>query len=204
MFCFSILILTCKRSIVADRLLKQQKEIQERTSVSGVAIVYLSYNEQGQTMSAVLGSIIQQLLYDHDSIPDVIHELYETNDRANFAPSHRQLGETLLTLCKAYFGQVFVILDALDECSDELRWGLLDFLRPIDNCQLLVTSRLLAIIEEELEGFSVLEIKASKADIEIFINGQIETNRNLKKMVSKFPAIRGEIHAGVVTTAQDM
>jgi hypothetical protein len=164
----------------------------------------LKYNEPEQNLNTVLGTIIRQLLHDHESIPDVLQEIYENQDDPNAAPSLKKLSRILLEMCETCYSTVFLIIDALDECEDKFRWELLDILRPLPNSRLMITSRLLPGIEEELEGFSRLDVKANKADIELFINRQIENNKNLKKIVSQHPAMRRDIHVAVVKTAQDM
>jgi len=59
-------------------------------------------------------------------------------------------------------------------------------------------------IEEELEGADKLEIKANKADLELYIDRQILKNKNLRKVVEKSPSIRQDVKSAVVVTAADM
>lgn len=191
------------RSIVTEHLYLQRKATPANPP-TGIAVVYLKYNEPEQNLNTVLGTIIRQLLHDHESIPDVLQEIYENQDDPNAAPSLKKLSRILLEMCETCYSTVFLIIDALDECEDKFRWELLDILRPLPNSRLMITSRLLPGIEEELEGFSRLDVKANKADIELFINRQIENNKNLKKIVSQHPAMRRDIHVAVVKTAQDM
>ena len=59
--------------------------------------------------------------------------------------------------------RTYVIVDALDECTEEMRWELMEILRSEElGVQLLLTSRFLDNIEEELEGAERLEIKATR------------------------------------------
>ena len=100
---------------------------------------------------------------------------------------------------------MYCVIDALNECSEELRW---DLLKKIDQyqpkLQLLITSRFLDSIAEKLSDFERFEIKANKADIEIFIDNQIKKNRNLRKHVAKSSTLRDDIKTSVVRTAEDM
>ena len=68
--------------------------------------------------------------------------------------------------------------------------------------RVLMTSR--DIIAEELEHYQRLEIKAKKADIELFIEHQIRTNKNLRKIIDKNPSLSYDIKQGVVDRAENM
>jgi hypothetical protein len=112
--------------------------------------------------------------------------------------------DTLSSIFENYT-KVYCVIDALDECSEELRW---DLLEKLDHFQpklhLLITSRFLDSIAEELSSFERFEIKANKADIELFIDNQIRKNRNLRKHVEKSSTLRDDIKTSVVRTAEDM
>jgi predicted RNA-binding protein YlqC (UPF0109 family) len=74
----------------------------------------------------------------------------------------------------------------------------------ITNKLRLVTSRLLESIQEELEDFEQLEIKAHKSDIELFVDRQIRKNKNLRQIVQKITTLREDIKEGVAKTAENM
>ena len=102
-------------------------------------------------------------------------------------------------------GQAFIVVDGLDECSEELRWELLETLgRLPSSLHLLITSRYLDAIAEELENFERCEVRANPEDIELFIDHQIKKNRNLGKLVQKAPFLRMDIKNAVVKTAENM
>ena len=103
------------------------------------------------------------------------------------------------------YTEVFFIIDGLDECPEEVRWGLVERLQGFQsNVQLMITSRYLDSIAEELEGFARFEIKANKDDIELFIDHQIRKNRNLRRIVEKSPSLRQDMKVAVVKTAENM
>jgi hypothetical protein len=100
---------------------------------------------------------------------------------------------------------VYFVLDGLDECSDEVRWGLVEGLRAlVPHIRLLITSRYRDDIREELEDFNRVDIHATRSDIEIFVDHQIQKNRYLLRMVDKSQRIRGDIKEAVVRTAEGM
>jgi len=65
-------------------------------------------------------------------------------------------------------------------------------------------SRFLGDISEELKDFKRLEIKAQKEDIELFIDGQIQKNQTLRRVMEKSPSIRGDVKEAVLRTSKDM
>jgi len=71
-------------------------------------------------------------------------------------------------------GNAFVVIDALDECSPSIRQELLQELSLIpvkSGIHLLVTSRYLGDIEEQLENVFRVEVLAPEEDLKIYALG---------------------------------
>nr|POF21844.1 isoform 3 of ankyrin-3 [Quercus suber] len=154
---------TVMASIMCEHLIVHLAEA-EKSGTTGIAVVYLKYNDSTQTLEHILGAIL------------------------------RQLQEEL----KPTFQNVYVLVDALDECNEELRWGILDSLHSVaPQIHLLLTSRPLDSINAELEGFVQLPVKANRADLDLFIDQHIEKNRHLKCMCEKSPALQADIMESV-------
>ena len=131
-------------------------------------------------------------------------ELYKYHQDRNTSPSLAEIKQTLNLLLEPYT-VVYCIVDALDECSEEIRWELLESLDSLQpKLRILVTSRYLDSIAEELEKYARFEIKANKDDIELFIDRHIKKNRNLRKLVDKSCSLRDDIKSSVVRTAENM
>ena len=73
-----------------------------------------------------------------------------------------------------------------------------------EHARLLLTSRFLDSMDEQFSQFQQLEIKADKEDIELYVDSQIKKNRNLRRMVQKYHAMRGEIKDKIVKSAEGM
>lgn len=165
---------------------------------------YLKYNEPEQTIDNIFSSFLKQLAQDCDPIPPALVELYEHHQDRTTSPTLDELTENLSKMLEGYT-KVFCVVDALDECSEELRWELIERLDQFQpKIRLLITSRFLDSIADELSDYERFEIKANKADIELFIDHQIKKNRNLRKLVDKSPTLRNDIKTNVVRTAEDM
>jgi hypothetical protein len=144
------------------------------------------------------------LAQEYESVPAPLQELYELHRQRSTPPSLDEVTEALFSIIET-FEEVFLIVDALDECSEEVRWGLVERLKSLQpRLHLLITSRYLDAIEEELEGFGTYEIKANRADIELFIDAQIRKNRHLRKIIERSPSLRGDMKDAIVQTADEM
>jgi hypothetical protein len=55
-----------------------------------------------------------------------------------------------------------------------------------------------------VSGFEHDEIKANRADIELFIDAQIRKNRHLRKIVERSPSLRNDMKDAIVQTADEM
>lgn len=167
-------------------------------------MMYLKYTDQQQTLENILGSFLAQLVQDHEPLPLFLRDLYERHRVYRTSPTLSDLSTALSNVSNLY-KRIYLVLDALDECTDDIRWELIEKLREIEpRVHLLVTSRDLDSIEEELQDFEQLEIKANKADLELFIDHHIQKNKNLQKIVQRSPTIREDIKVAVVTIAEDM
>lgn len=167
-------------------------------------MMYLKYNDNQQTLESILGSLLAQLAQEHTPLPTMVRDMQERHRAYSTSPTLSDILMALSEISKTY-RSIYVILDALDECSDEVRWALLEKIQELEpTVHLLVTSRSLESIEEELRDFEQLQIKANKADLELFIDQHIKKNKNLQRVVQKSPAMSDDIKDAVVTTAEDM
>jgi len=141
-----------------------------------IAFIYFKYDNPEHTLDNILASIVKQLAQESDPIPPRLLDLYEHHRERNTSPSLADIAVTLSSTLEMY-EEVFLIIDALDECNEELRWGLVDKLETLrPKLHLLITSRYLESIDEELINFKKYEFKAHRADIELFIDHQIRKN----------------------------
>jgi hypothetical protein len=122
-----LVLLTEYRSLVVDELL--DTVVDEDT---GVAYVYLDYADKlAQTVESFTASLTKQLSLQKRSISD-IQGLYEQCEREKIRrPDISKLEATLRTMCNR-FKQVFFVVDALDECEENMRVSILKPLHGLD------------------------------------------------------------------------
>ena len=189
-------------SIIINHLRRQRSD--DMKLDIGIAFLYLKYNETDQTLDNILGNLLRQFVQEMESIPSSLIDLYEHHRSRNTSPSSDELVEILRFMLDS-FKEAFLIVDGLDECEEILRWDLLEQLENFQpKLRLLITSRYLDTISEDLENFERFEIRANSEDLELYVGHQMKKNRNLRKMIQRNPKIKDDIKNAVVKTADSM
>jgi hypothetical protein len=99
--------------------------------------------KESQTVGSLIRSLIRQFSTPYGGVPAVLTKLYHSCHNGSAQPSVESLHATLLLILEA-FNDVFIILDALDECSE--RKDLLNWIKDMTSWRkgklhLLATSR---------------------------------------------------------------
>lgn len=161
----------------------------------GIAYVYCNFQRQSdQKLENLLGSLLGQLCQGQSSLPDSLKSLYDNRKERQTRPLSDEISRTLQSVATLY-SRVFIIVDALDECqaSDGCRTRFLTdifSLQAKHEVNLFVTSRFIPEIVKKFDGSASLEIRASKEDIEKYLDGHmgqlpsfIERNRQLQEEI---------------------
>lgn len=164
---------TILASIVVDHLWNTI-----RNDDIGVAYAYCDYRKyEEQTSNNLVTSLLNQLLRQQSKpLSNDVNKLYLQHDQQGTRSSQVELF-SLLQAETVNFSRIFIVIDALDECSndDRTRQSLLERLRPLQkstSVNLMVTSRPLPDITEEFERAMILEIRASEPDIRTYLKEQ--------------------------------
>jgi ankyrin repeat domain-containing protein 50 len=137
-------------------------------------------------------------------VPDEVRTLYKHHNEQETRPSLTDYSK-LLQLIITGFSKVFLIIDALDECNESDRSGLITEIRKLPpSLHLWCTSRHLLDIEQMFNHSPKLEIRASNTDVERYLEDYIEQNRRLKKHVSSDPSLRDVITKTIVKKVNGM
>lgn len=107
------------------------------------------------------------------------------------------------------FSEVYVAIDALDECIDKngrIIWnGLLSKLKSsVFNLRLLYTSRDIEDIADTLTGSTRIEIRASKADIQAYVQGQVKAAESLLPICEQDAELENKISQAIASKAEGM
>jgi hypothetical protein len=173
------------RSTIIDELYLTVKHHDAKV---GIAYFYCDYNNrESQTLSKIMGSLTAQLskqsLAFRAAVWKYFDSLQGTHEAARNAESETLL-EILLGNC-VKFSQIYLILDAIDECSNRGRPSprsqLLDYLTKIQEggkgqIQILITSRSTMDIQAVFLGKPAIPVlsESNSADIELYVRTEIE------------------------------
>ena len=144
------------------------------------------------------------MLYDHEITPRDLKNIHEEYQSHNIRPKVTDVLSLLQCQCKK-LAELFIVVDALYECSEDVRSTLIDKLRSLQpRINLLVTSRVIASIGEQFQEDYLLRITALDRDIEAYINYRISQAPRLLKYVGRDPGLEAHIGQMVVQKVQNM
>lgn len=123
-----------------------------------------------------------------ESLPACVLELFQSYRYAPNAPELNVLTSVLKMISKKTSSsqddcQEFVILDALDECSNRAKIvELLHELRKV-SIKVFITSRLLPDIQDALGDTTTLEVSAKKSELEMYVRDKLEEHHVLQAII---------------------
>lgn len=169
--------------------------------------IYCHYKEQTlQTLFNLIASLLKQLVQDYPAAYNRIKLLYNHHEDRGTLVTLEEIRQTLQSEIKM-FAKVFIIVDALDECSEAggARGKLLNELRSLaDTVRLLVTSRDLPSISQYFRGTKRLDIHADDQDVRDYIESRIRQESELAALVEGHPTLQEEIVKGIIENARGM
>ena len=83
----------------------------------GIAYIYCNFRRQEtQKIDDLLASLLKQLAESQPSLPGILKDLYNRHKTKQTRPSLDEVSRSLQAVTELY-SQVFIIIDALDECQ---------------------------------------------------------------------------------------
>jgi len=179
----------CGKTVLCSEAIEDIRAHCARYSNSGFAIFYFSFtDDKKQRHIDILRSLLVQLCRKGPALSRLQHA-YE---RYGESPLSINEMEDILFSCLEAYKEVFLLMDALDECPkiDDTRQAALEWLATLTkrapHLKCLVTSREEPDIREtmELMGAEVLHVDSVAVDTDIrhYIEAQMLSNRRLRSM----------------------
>ena len=173
---------------------------------SAVVFVYCNYKDvEKQTVTNLLSCLVRQLLIQKpQSVLREAAALYESHHSAGTSPSVVEY-INVLEAAVSRLATLYIVIDALDECSDEHggRKTLISELSRL-KLQLLVTSRDLPSIRRQLQDAIHLDVFAREDDILNYIGTRIANSEQLSAHVAKDEQLKDVIRTTVASRAGGM
>ena len=173
---------------------------------AGVAYFYFNYqDERKQTAELVLASLLRQIIESRPEIPKPVSELYKRIESQQRQLQQQDLEQVILLTC-ANFKQIFIVIDALDECDNEHRKDLLRSLATFQKIQtvtIFLTSRPHAgqEITRKLGNSLQIEIGATDNDLRTYLSCKIDESDNVDVIDEEF---KEEIIVKIIRAAHRM
>ena len=181
--------------------------------VRGVALafVYCNYKEKlSQTIEYFVGAIVRQLVERRAVIPDYVRTLFRNHRGKGTNPTLTEYLE-LLRLLATECSEVYVIIDALDECVDkggQPIWSdlIIKLQASMINLNLLYTSRDMEIRDTAgtFRDSTVIPIRAIESDIRTYAREQLQSKTVLLQCCQQNPTLQEDILQAVVLSADGM
>ena len=175
---------------------------------SAIIYVYCDYKDSlTHSVTALLSSLLRQLIEQTpraESIAELSMILNENAKHRN--PTEAELFTWVCTVSKD-FNEVYIFVDALDECPELSRDALLLRLQQFSHLgqtRLFLTSRPNIDIKSRLQSVSRIAIAANALDIEAYLLSEIQKSSRLALFVRKDPGLKQEIVDRVIGKAHGM
>ena len=189
--------------MVIDSLCDQAKN--ENIAVVGLYLDFLS--QQDQTITNIIGAILKQLA-SRGGIPDCVREAFQ-EAKAEFGGRGPRLANLMgmLTNAIASLPQVFICIDALDECLPRCLPELLESLREIvwesPNTRIFLTGR--PHVGEDVGRYFtkavVIPISPNMDDIRNYVQTRLNRDAEPEAMTND---LRADIVRAILEKVSDM
>ena len=179
-------ILTQSSSLVIDRLRDDHDG-----KTNAIAFVYFDYRDRGSlSLENIVASLLRQVASQKSVLPVSLVTLYTKFIEQNRKPGIQDLELTLLHVSQD-FNQVFIAIDALDECDEEMRRKhFLPFLAALQKApriRLFITSRPYPEdIGKALGAAPQVTVEASDADLRKYLQKRIEESGSAENIDEEF------------------
>lgn len=172
-------------------LLKKRRA--EDPSVA-VTCVFCDYNDrENQTAINLLSSLAQQMLQQIKTLPEDVRSIYKDHKRKN---TRLGLDDCIRILRSAInpFSKIFIVIDALDECSRDAAPKFIESVLQLADARILITSRPdTPNFPRHFRSFPSLKVCASRHDVRRYLEARIEEEHELAELVDEYPGLHGRI-----------
>ena len=167
-------------SFVVDNL---TSDVLADRSSSGnlVGLAYFYYDYQNQKQHSTLGTtkaLVRQLAAQLPKLPDELENLYNASTKGLGTSLGISDAKSLLSRTCRDFQKLYICIDGLDECEDQV--GILDVLKELPkHVRILITGRenVRDLVRRLFETVDLLKVRATTKDIMAFIQRTIQQNR---------------------------
>ncbi|KAF4452601.1 P-loop containing nucleoside triphosphate hydrolase [Fusarium austroafricanum] len=158
---------------------------------------------ENQTTDNIMAHLLWQVIQQARKISPEVTTLYDKCQ--NGSPKRRPTASewsSLLRECLGVFPKSFLLIDALDECSNKTREGVLKetaSLSTVSGLRILITSRNRPPSDRPaFQGIPSIQIHAQDDDIKIYLENHIDNEPALVCHINKDPTLRTKIITTII------
>ena len=146
-----------------------------------LAYFYFNYQNSGRTAENVVTSLLKQMVQRLNKLPQhLVDEYKQWADDHNYRPEGKNLAD-ILSKCSRKFHEVFVVLEALNECPPKemtVLYSLINEWLETTKIKFYITAR--SYLKNDLKKsirttFEPIQIQANPDDIEKFVESQLQS-----------------------------
>jgi len=204
----------CGKTILSSAIVKNLESI---LSFQPLLYFYFDFSDTAkQTLDSMVRALINQLYYKQIETSQQLDSLFSTHEDGRRQPTSESLCKILLDMIEQV-KEVWIVLDALDECRTRRgpsTEGILSWIKEVLNSEqrnvhLLITSRLEHDIESGILEFAhdddIVPIQNSliSDDIRAYVRTRIRGDNGLKRWRSH-PEVQNEIETRLMEKADGM
>ncbi|PGH05933.1 hypothetical protein GX51_02714 [Blastomyces parvus] len=200
----------CGKTILSSSIIQHLEDLPPSRAV---LYFYFDFNDtRKQTLESMVGSLIVQLYTKQGDHRKPLDSLFSSCQDGLKAPTCKALCECLEEMMRQA-GEVWVVLDALDECPTRKTQGLLSWMRNLlnsdqINAHLLATSRAEQDIESEISEWPEYKDRVSiheciTGDIRAYVRGRVRVGKGLARWRSR-PDVQDIIETKLTEKADGM
>ncbi|KAL5041685.1 hypothetical protein BDW71DRAFT_211883 [Aspergillus fruticulosus] len=174
---------TVLTSLAAENLMER---FSAHTDVA-IAYIYFDFQQpETQSREGILASLLKQLVLCRSGVPTKVKLLYHQHRHYSTRMSLEEVSGCL-SLVMRHYRRVFLLLNKLDECSNELglrSWLLRKISRLRDNfkANVLITSQEIPDIMEEVRVDATMRISAADEDVRHYLRNKIQEIPSLNSL----------------------
>ncbi|KAF3058564.1 nacht and ankyrin domain protein [Daldinia childiae] len=197
------------KTVIASTAIEYLRDRVRESGDGRLAFLYCDYRQrQDQKASMMLGNIWAQLFRQRGPSATEVEQLFgEIVARFDFKPSRTQIINMIRDeLTNGTPGQIYIVVDALDECADENeRNGFIDSLRSLQPLvNILVTSRTTHFDNAGFTDVRAFRFIPTNEDMSTYINARIRESKKMSGYIQRKPELEGDIRRLVIERANGM
>ncbi|KAF7552035.1 hypothetical protein G7Z17_g4568 [Cylindrodendrum hubeiense] len=201
------------KSVIAGAIISECLQRTKTHSETAVAYFFCTYRDpRTHGSSNILSSLAAQLAQQNESAYRVLEEYYndlQPDDHLSAGPTTEELIEVICEMCTSY-NQVYLIIDGLDECGNQVEATLRDLLAlAIIKGHEMITTAFLSRDEPQIrhrleDHFDCIEMEAHTEDIQLYVASELEQRINSKRLRLRNIALKDHIMDRLVSGAKGM